>query len=274
MFSAFSEISNNNLSSKKSKSSNYKSLFSTLLSTFKSNKGDIQEVNPTNRAYLQVSDITTFTDTWICTKDNKLLRNGTALKVAVSGTQPTTCERIATNSNQDLFVISKNKLYMFKKITTSSYAWVYLNLSNVEDITIGINDEVYYINTSGVIYKYVYSDDPKDNIQFNTSTYGANCRIAFAYDAGQTIYLVDKIGDLYKIQAKTKTKLYPSIYAKDVCVTNRSDVIVAGSDGIFIKKGEVESFVKIGDGIASDLSCYSSLWFIGSDNYVYESSLY
>jgi hypothetical protein len=249
-----------------------KSLFSTNLK--KKNTQDcpstITQFKPENMAILKTKDISARTEEWICTEDNKLLRNGAVQSVTIVGSKPESCEKIATNNNGDIFVVTTdNKLFLFKKINADSRAWINLEMEKVQDVSVGINNEVFIVDTSGVIKKL---STGKITTDFNKTAFGSDCRIAMSREKGEIVYLVDKKGQFFRVSLTESLQLYPSVLAFDVCVDNETNVILAASDGIFVKKSRNNQFVKIGEGIAGRLGCWNKkLWFIGLDNLVYRS---
>lgn len=260
--------------------SNATSLYTKLFEKAKEdNKEETKQIirlNLVNQALMLINDVTVYnSEIWSCTQKNKLMRYGTQLQLLISGNAPPTCSRLAVNSLGDLYVISGkddgNKVYKFKKISTQSFAWLDLGVKDMSDITVGMNDEIYVVSNKGVISNLI-SRSSDSLVKFNAKEFGDSCRIAFSEETEETVYLVDKSGNFYRVKSNDITTLYPSVFAKDVCVDNSNTVFVAGSDGIFIKKATVQSFSKVEEGIAVGISCWSNLWLVGADYFLYNSA--
>ena len=93
-------------------------------------------------------------------------------------------------------------------------------------------------------------------------------------EEGEIIFVVDKKGQFFRVSKTDSLQLYPSVQAFDVCVDNEMTVVLAGADGIYVKRNRVDDFTRIGEGIASRVSCWNKkIWFIGLDKLVYRTDI-
>jgi len=223
----------------------------------------------TASAYLKSKAIAAHQDTiWVCTTSNKLYKYGGFSK-GIQGTKPTSCEKIATNNDGELYVIDSSKnLHYLKKINSSNYNWKKTE-KNIVDVTVGINGEVYILDTTGYVYEF---KGDKKGSKFTTQKYASAKSIATTFENERVMYIVDSSGNVYRQTASSRTKLYPNIVADKVCVNQSSFLFISTGLGIYMRNPRVNDLTLFADGIAKDMGCGNKLWVVAEDGYIYENS--
>lgn len=209
---------------------------------------------------------------WICAKDknNKMqFYKNAPITASVKGTQPSSCENLATNKPGELYVVSDKKLYFLAENGTdlSSYSWNEVeNSKDIVDVSVNNLGNVFTIDSKGTISQVLGAK--MGNI-FTKTDLGDNSKIEAFSD--EVIYALNSVGNVYKVSSKNKELISDTLNAYDLCVDFKSTLYLATSTGIFAKKISSNDFVKVSDDKVTSIGCAWLLWFVGVDGYIYKS---
>jgi len=231
-----------------------------------------QAISFQNEGFIKARDIAAYNDNvWICTAQSTFFKlNG--LNTTVSGTPPTSCKRLATNKNGDLYVVTENKnLFLLRRISPNSHVWSTItNTVNVTDVAVGPNGEVAIVNDKGVIYEIksdVIQADP-----LNKEKFGDNCKIAVTFEKELVVFLANESRDVFRVTAGSKARLFPTVLADDVAVGPNFNLYITSKAGVYRKRPNTNDLYLIKpDGIADSIDVGNRIWAIGYDGYPYSS---
>ena len=233
----------------------------------------VNKLTFTNKAIFAGQSIAVFeNDVWLCGLNGKVYRHS-GFNAEITGSAPTDCKNIAVNRKGTLLVATKSKkLYVLNKIQSKTAAWFTINSPDIEDISIGLRNEIYFIDTKGVIYGLnSYNKTNMSYEKFNKTEFGAKCRIMVDSNTN-SVLLINSLGELYRVTSDKQTRLLPTIFAEDACVDADSNIYLASRNGILKKQRDLNDFNFVERGIAKRIACHNSVWIIGYDDSVYSGA--
>jgi len=245
----------------------------------KSSKTNHHHIEFQNEGYINTQDIASFDNhTWICDSQNRFFKQD-GLTTAISGPAPTSCKRIATDSNGDLYVTDSNRnLWLLRIIQQNSAAWLQISTTVVvSDVSVGPNGEVFVIDKDGNIFQVVNDQISTSSFNNKNDQYGDNCKIAVSFEKELVIYVADVNRDVYRVTAQLdnskRHRIYPKVYADDLAVGQNFHLYVTTHSGIYRKKPISSDLYLVSDvPVASQISVGNKLWVVGYDNYPYSST--
>jgi hypothetical protein len=220
-------------------------------------------------------------EAWLCATDGKVYRHSPKINKdgghEIIGKFAKKCKNLTIDSKGNVFVVTTDGgLHMFRKIMKGITAtWISFKTTDVEDITTGYNDEIFYVSKKGRVKRvlsYVQNTAPVVE-QFNKKLFGKECKIAYSSDTEQAV-IVDKDGNIFEVSKKKVDQKFKDVIATDVCINSQFNIFIATSGGILLYKPRFmkNSYGIVERGIAKRISCSRTAWIVGLDNTVYSSS--
>jgi hypothetical protein len=220
-------------------------------------------------------------EAWLCSTDGKVYRhspkNNKDRGHEIIGKFAKKCKNLTIDSKGNVFVVTTDGgLHLFRKIVKNLTAiWISFKTKDVEDITIGYNDEIFYVSKAGRVKKILsYAENNAPIVeQFNKKLFGKDCKIAYSSDRNQAM-IVDKNGSIYEVGKKKVERKFKDVFATDVCINSQFNVFIATRGGILLYKPRFmkNSYGIIERGIAERISCSRTAWIVGLDSTIYSSS--